>query len=74
MKITKTTMSRERDTLIWLMGVLDSIEDGDTLTGPTPSGNEDPYIKIPRKTFDRIRTRVIQDLKQETSNKEILRG
>ena len=69
------TTNKERDTLIWLMGVLDSISDKDELTGPLPSGNEDPFIKIPRKTFDRIRRKIMEDLNGTVNdNKTLLRG
>ena len=67
-------MSKERDTLVWLNGVLDSILDANDLKGPSLSGHEDNYITIPRKTFDRLRSRISKDLDTENKNKTVLRG
>lgn len=67
-------MSKERDTLLWLDGVLDTIMDANNLKGPTPSGKEDNYISIPRDTFNRLRERIGRDLETKNDNQTLLRG
>lgn len=66
-------MNRERELLLWLDGVLDSVSNDDSLTH---GGDSDNYIKIPRKTFDMIRERVknFTDGKTENNNQTVLRG
>lgn len=64
-------MSKERDTLIWLDGVLDAIYDDDSIKF---GGDNETYVKITRKTFERIRQRIAKDLENKIENQTLLRG
>lgn len=62
--------NRERELLIWISGVIDTIEDEDG-----SSELDSTYIKIPRKTFDRIKTAVRKVVANNLDDKkQLLKG
>lgn len=69
-----TMNNKERDLLIWIVGVLDAIEDEDMTTAPSLTSTDSPFIRVPRNTFTRVKNKITVTLKEEPiKNQTLLR-